>query len=224
LFFKVAEIYQNKNNYVKAIEFYKKGLAVAGTNIIIVNHYRNLAISYFHYAREVKSEKRQYFEEAINIFDKYIVKSNENELTLHDYNNRAISFMWIGDVENEKDSRHMYFKKAFNDFSKAIEISKSNATLFYNRSKLMKKMEMIKECLEDLIEAEFIASNEKYINDVINLIKGNIELLDYCVRIILEKSDDKSSGDNLIKRLEEYGNNFKEQTPEIATTLERLHL
>ncbi|MEI2472898.1 hypothetical protein V8V75_25685, partial [Peribacillus frigoritolerans] len=109
------------------------------------------------------------------------------------------------------------------DFSKAIEISTSNAILFYNRSKLMKKMGMIKESLEDLIEAEFIDSNEQYINDVINLIKGNIEFLDYCVKIILEKSDDKSSVDNLIKRLEEYGNNFKEQTPEVSATLERLH-
>ncbi|AXN38150.1 tetratricopeptide repeat protein [Peribacillus butanolivorans] len=223
LFFKVAEIYRGKDSYEKAIEYYEKGLAVAGRNTIFVKNYRYLANLYFDYARETKTQKNHYYEKARKIFDKYIVKANENELNLHDYNNSAIVYKVLSDFEESKNSKQTLYQKALHDYSKAIEVSKPNAILFSNRSNLLKEMRMIKESLEDLIEAEFISSSEKYINGIMNLIKSNAELIDYCIQIILEKSDNKLKGDNLIKKLGEYGNSIREKNPEIAASFEKLY-
>ncbi|MDA2318522.1 tetratricopeptide repeat protein [Bacillus cereus group sp. BfR-BA-01511] len=223
LFFNVAEIYRGKEYYEKAIEYYEKGLAVAGRNIILVKNYRYLANLYFAYARKPCIEEKHCYEKAREFYDKYIIKANENELDFHDYNHSAITYEALGDLEKSSKIKQMFYQKSFHDYSKAIEIIKSNAILFSNRSSVTKKMGMIKETLEDLIEAEFISSNEKYIVRIMNIIESDIEWIDYCVQIILEKDDNKSKGENLIKRLEEHVENIKEIHPEIAAALERLN-
>ncbi|MFI8708991.1 tetratricopeptide repeat protein [Bacillus sp. NPDC077411] len=223
LFFKVAEIYRGKDCYEKAIEYYEKGLAVAGRNIILVKNYRYLANLYFAYARKSETQKKHYYEKAREFYDKYIVKANENELNPHDYNQSGITYKVLGEFEKSEKLKQIFYQKAFHDYSKAIEILKSSAIIFSNRSNVAKKMGMIKESLEDLIEAEFISSNEEYINGIMDLIESDIKWIDYCIQIILEKNYNKSKGENLIKKLEEYVESIKEINPEIAVSLERLN-
>lgn len=225
LFFKISEIYRSKDSYEKAIEYYEKGLAVAGRNIIFVKNYRYLANLYFYYAREIELSKKQEiqnYEKASENFEKYIVKSNENELDLHDYNNSAIVYNMLGDYANSKKLEQNFYQKALRNFGKAIEVSKFNTVLFSNRARLLKSMGMFKESMEDLIEAEFISSSEDYINRIIDLIKYNVELLEYCVQIILKKDENKLRGNNLINKLREYGESIREINPEIAATFQKL--
>ncbi|MDF9663783.1 tetratricopeptide repeat protein [Bacillus wiedmannii] len=235
LFFNIAEIYRSKDCYEKAIEYYEKGLDIAGRNTILVENYRNLVRLYIECARKTEEKAKYYCEKARKICDIYIVKANENELNIHDYNRSGIAYRVLGDFEESKKLKQILYRNAFHDYTKSIEILKSRkfsspsifsknfAILLLNRSKVTKRMGMIKETLEDLIEAEFNFSNEENIDSILNLIENNIKWVDYCVQIILEKNDYKSKGEILIKKLEEYMENNNEINPEIAAALERLN-
>ncbi|OTW90245.1 hypothetical protein BK702_09815 [Bacillus thuringiensis serovar cameroun] len=259
LFFKVAEIYRSKDCYKKAIQYYEKGFSVAGRNIILVKNYRYLAKLYFDYVKKIsfdynneeslnnkkelapdyveksKAQIKHYCEKARECYDKYVVKANENELGYYDYNAMAITYSNLGDYEESKELRQVFYEKAVHEHSKAIEDLKStsfsdfnrflqfNAILVSNRAYVKKTMGMIKEFLEDLIEAELSFSDEKYINDIMDLIKKDTKWIDYCVQIILKENDNKLKGANLIKKLEEYIESIKEINPEIAVSLEKLN-
>ncbi|MED3542305.1 diadenylate cyclase [Bacillus toyonensis] len=230
LFFNVAEIYGGKECYEKAIEYYERGLKAIGRNIILVDNYRYWSKLYFDCARneEVEVQKKLCYEKARDIFEKYIIKENENEIIAHDYNRSAITYKLLGDFEECKKTKQMFYQKALNSYSKALEFSgtinlKSLRTLLTNRSNVTESMGMIKESLEDLIEAELISSNEESINRIMDLINSDSKWIDYCVQIILEKNDNKSKGENLIKKLKEYVESNEEINPEIAASLERLN-
>ncbi|WP_342719874.1 hypothetical protein AAG068_27950 (plasmid) [Bacillus paramycoides] len=81
----------------------------------------------------------------------------------------------------------------------------------------------LRDSLEDLIEAELIFSDERYIDGIMDFIKNNIKWINYCVQIILKKNDNKSKGENLIKKLREYVESNEEINPQIAASLERLN-
>ncbi|OXS70214.1 hypothetical protein B1B04_18800 [Lysinibacillus sp. KCTC 33748] len=228
IFFKVAEVYRGMDNYEKAIKYYEKGMSVADGIIILVKNYRYWAKLHFDYARETKNKEQRIhnYEEAKIIFDEYLVKANENELNLHDYNDCALVYKFLGDNDTTEKLRTTFHQKAHLNYSKAIEVSDSkdigNASLFFNRSNVRKEMGMFKESLEDLITAEFIKSSEVYINSFMDLIQSNNEWIDYCIQIINKKRDNDLKGENLIKKLREYGDSIREQSPEIAASFENL--
>ncbi|MGR5997818.1 diadenylate cyclase [Bacillus cereus] len=256
LFFKVAETYRGKGCYEKAIKYYEKGFSSAGRNIILVKNYRYLAILYSDYikklfldynkklkldhtkntnsdsAKKLKRQIKQHCEKARECYDKYVVKSNENELAFYDYNGMGVIYKALGDLEGSKESRQVFYEKAVQDYSKAIEIlnlspfsglDASKSIIFSNRANAKKNMGMNKEYLDDLIEAELIYPNENNINSIIDLVKKDIKWIDYCVQRILKDKDNKLKGSNLIKKLEEYMEGMKEINPEIAVSLEKLN-
>ncbi|MED2710195.1 diadenylate cyclase [Bacillus toyonensis] len=241
LFFKVAEIYRGKDCYEKAIKYYEKGFSVAGRNIILVKNYRYLAKLYFDYAKKItlddadKAKRKHYYAKARECFDKYIVKANENELNYHDYNDMGVTYKILGNIEESKELKQVFYEKAYHDYSKAIESIKSsafldlntflkfNSILLLNRSKVAENMGRIKESLDDLIQAELSFSDEKYINGIMELINKDIKWIDYCIQVILKENDNKSKGENFIKKLEEYVKDIKEINPEIAVSLEKLN-
>ena len=224
LFFEVAEIYRGKGCYEKAIKHYTRGLAGPDRNIILVQNYRYLSNLYFDCARneEVTAQKKNYYKKAREIYDTYIVEENENEIKRFDYNRSALTYKALGDWEKCKKTKQMLYQKAFNNYSKALEFSRT-MTVLSNRANVAERMGMIKETLEDLIEAELISSNEERINRIMNLINSNSKWYDYCIQIILEKSDNKSKGENLIKKFEEYVESNEEIIPGIAASLEGLN-
>ncbi|MBJ8077505.1 DNA integrity scanning protein DisA nucleotide-binding domain protein [Bacillus cereus group sp. N12] len=230
LFFNVAEIYRGKECYEKAIEHYERGLEAIGRNIILVDNYRYLSKLYFYCARneEIEVQKKLCYEKARDVYEKYIVKENEKEINVYDYNRSAITYKHLGNFEECTKTKQMFYQKAFNNYTKAIELSRtmnseSRRTLLSNRSNVTESMGMIKESLEDLIEAEWISSNEESINRIMNLINNDSKWIDYCVQIILEKNDNKSKGEDLIKKLKEYVESNEEINPEVAASLERLN-
>lgn len=225
LFFKVAEVYHGKNNFEKAIEYYEKGLKVSGRNIILVENYRFLGKLFFDAAHEANKKddytsRIYYLEEADKIYDKYVIKANENDLNLHDYNDSAITYNYLGNSTELK--REVYYQKSFHNFSKAIELSQPNAILFSNRSLLLLDMGKIKEALEDLINAEFITSSEDYINRIMNLIQVDGGLVNNCIQIIQDKNENDLNGEKLIEKLKQYGDSIKDKNPEVAVSFEKL--
>ncbi|PHF26664.1 hypothetical protein COF82_24255 [Bacillus wiedmannii] len=230
LFFEVAEIYRGKGCYEKAIKHYKRGLAEPDRNIILVQNYRYLSNLYFDCARngEVNEQNQECYERAREIYDIFIVEENENEINGFDYNRSAVTYKILADLKKYKKTKQMLYQKAFNNYSKALEFSKtmtlnSFRTVLLNRATVAEDMGMIKETLGDLIEAELISSNKGIINRIMDLINSDSKWFNYCVQIILEKSDNKSVGENLIKKLEEYVESKEEINPEIAASLERLN-
>lgn len=239
LFFKVAEAYRSKDCYEKAIKYYKRGLYLAGRNIIFVMNHRYLAKLYLDYAKELYTEdktlSRQYFVKARERFDEYIVKANENELIYHDYNDIGVTYKNLGDFEESKKSKQALYEKSYQEYSNAIErikldtFSDSNiflrnkSILLANRAQAAYDLEMIKESLEDFIEAELSFSDKRYIDGIMYLIKKDIKWINYCIQIILKESDNKLKGGNLIQKLEEYMESIKEINPEIAVSLEKLN-
>ncbi|WP_074594424.1 diadenylate cyclase [Bacillus cereus] len=187
------------------------------------------------YAKKLKVQLKEHCKKAIECYDKYVIKSNEHALAYSDYNDMAIINKAFGDLEESKESRQVLYEKAVQGYSKAIEriklrsfsdentFLKHNAVLLANRSKAKKSMGMIKEFLEDIIEAELSFSDDKYIDYIMDFIKNNNKWIDYCVQIILKQKDNKLKGENLIKKLEEYMESIKEINPEIAVSLEKLN-
>lgn len=258
LFFKVAEIYRGKECYEKAIKYYEKGVLVAGRNIILVKNYRYLSKLYFDYVKKLsfdykkeisldpkkeltpdyveksKAQVKHYCEKGRKCYDEYIIKANENELSYHDYNDMAVTYTNLGDLEESKELKQVFYEKAAQDHSKSIEILKSTSfsdrntflkfisILLTNRAYVKKHLGMIKESLEDLIEAELSFSDEEYINGIMDLVKKDTKWIEYCVQLILKENDNKLKGGNLIKKLEEYMESIKEINPEIAVSLEKL--
>ncbi|PFP69813.1 hypothetical protein COK07_29530 [Bacillus thuringiensis] len=247
LFFKVAEVYRGKECYEKAIEYYKKGFSVVGRNIILVENFRYFAKLHLDYARKLTYDRekkltpnlwkqaKHYWGEARKCYDEYILKANEDELSYDEYNDVAIVYTNLGDFEKSTELKKVFYEKAVQDHSKAIEVLKSSllsdrnnflkfsAILLSNRARVKKSMGMIKESLEDLIKAELSFSDEKYINSIMDLIKKDINWIDHCVQILLKENDNKLKGRNLIKNLEEYMESIQEKNPEIAVSLEKLN-
>ncbi|WP_259418233.1 diadenylate cyclase [Bacillus toyonensis] len=187
------------------------------------------------YAKKLEVQLKEHCKKAIECYDKYVIKSNEHALAYSDYNDMAIINKAFGDLEESKESRQVLYEKAVQAYSKAMEriklrsfsdentFSKHNSILLTNRSKAKKSMGMIKEFLEDIIEAELSFSDDKYIDYIMDFIKNDNKWIDYCVQIILKEKDNKLKGENLIKKLEEYMESIKEINPEIAVSLEKLN-
>lgn len=228
LYFKVAEVYRSKDNYKKAIEYYENGMNVIGNNTVFVENYRYLSNLYFLYARdkkmaETKKQKIYYYEKARDIYEIYMIEANVNELNRDDYNRSAIVYEALGVYEVSKEKQNSFYLKALDNYSKALELSKKYSEIIYsNRAGVLNRLGMMKEVLDDLINAALISSDVKFINPIMDIIKTNNGLIDYCIQIILEKSGEELKLENLIDKLKEYGDSIMDTSPEIAASLEKL--
>lgn len=211
---------------------YAKKLTLDYKNELTLDHTEKITPEY---TEKVKAQVKHYCEKSRKCCDTYIVKANENELSYDDYNDMAVVYKNLGDFEESKELKQVFYEKAVYEHSRAIEILKStsfsdfntflefNAILLSNRGNVKEILGMTKECLKDLIMAELSFSDEKNINRIMDLIKKDIKWIDYCVQLILKENDNKLKGKNLIKKLEEYMEGIKEINPEIAVSLEKLN-
>ncbi|PEE14853.1 hypothetical protein CON53_27590 [Bacillus cereus] len=82
-------------------------------NIILVDNYRYLSKLYFYCARneEVEVQEKLCYEKARYIYEKYIVKENENEINVYDYTRSAITYKHLGNFEECKKQNRCFIKK-----------------------------------------------------------------------------------------------------------------
>ncbi|UQZ84243.1 hypothetical protein SK3146_03476 [Paenibacillus konkukensis] len=220
-YFTVANAFYNKGKFADAIYFFREGLEGAGNYYITTKHYRGLANAYFFAARE---GNKSLYHDALSYYNRYIIKENEDELDVHDFNNRGLVLEEIGDRESKKNERLNLYGKALLDFNKAISYLE-HAVLYSNRAYVYKRMEKWTECLEDFIHAELLATNKEYLENISAILTNNPEVIGHSIITYLKlKETNSESGDELAKLLEQFKIKLSEENPEAAVALEEFHL
>lgn len=218
LFFKVAEVYEDKKNFEKAIKFYEKGISFIGRAVISIENYRYLANLYFEYARDdnvLQEKQTQLLESAKAYFDSYIIKTNQKELTIHDYNNSAITLQMLGDYNGDDNAKNDFYLKALSHYTAALKINSEDPVLFSNRSILYKDMGLLKEALQDLIHAEFLSEEDHYADTIIELLKENNELVPYMIEVIIDSQNNYKKAKNLLDKISKTIEGLTERFPEL---------
>ncbi|WP_334072655.1 MULTISPECIES: diadenylate cyclase [Paenibacillus] len=213
--------FKSVEQYNAAILCYREALTQANTNTDTASIHKYIANSYFYLARMYPSDSKEYKDNyllAIKEYDEFFTLAKESKIDHHFYNNRAISLECIGDLEKNKIEKKNLYLKAKESYTNSINLKKSNV-LYSNRSGLNKKLGLIKECLEDLIFAELIASNSNYIKKIKEIIKDS-DLFREALIIYSENRTNSQASNDLEKFFEEFHSTLKVTNPEVAVTLE----
>lgn len=215
--------FKSVEQYNAAILCYREALTQANTNTDIASIHNYMADSYFYLARIYSSSSQEYKKDnylmAIKEYDEYFTLAKESEIDFHFYNNRAISLECIGDLEKNKIEKKNLYLKAKESYTDSIKLKKGNI-LYSNRSGLNRKLGLIRECLEDLILAELIASDSDYIKEIKKIIKDS----DFFKEALIIYSENRKIGqasEDLEKVFEEFHSTLKANSPEVAVTLEK---
>lgn len=222
LFFQVAEVYRGKENFDQAIKYYEKGISFARQSTISVRSYRYLANLYFDYSREDSTSRKEKIElskEAKKYFEEYMTKLNQNELSIHDYNNSAINLQTLGDYSGNIKERHDLYQKSLRHYTAAIQMNSELPVLFSNRSILYRAMGMLKETLQDLIKAEFLSEDSPYSESIIDLLKENNELTNFAVESIINSRNDRQKSKSLFEKLVNLDSSLIEKYPKAISLL-----
>lgn len=222
-YFKIAETFLKKENYLKATYYYDKGLKVCGHFILEYN--RALALSFLSLGLSdqiSEEDKLQTFNDALEQIEIIFKMADDSEISHHDYNRRAIVLHNIGHRSNEK-SKTRYFNEALPDFTKAIEMKKmgNKSILYRNRGLLFQTMGKLHEALDDYISSEVAKADELTLRLIKIIIEKDVPLFLHAISSYSEKKDDTHNSEGLTKLLEEYGVKIAEDHPEVAAALEQ---
>lgn len=177
----LGSCYRSIKRYNDAIETYD--LAINNPeNYIRKSYYlANIGYSYFLLARtskdtEVKVEK---YKEAINCLSQSIelMKAHSNKQFVRNYNIRGLCYLILDSLEIRKEKKILYLEASIKDFGQAIKLKSEDGAIYWNRSISYSQLGQIKASIEDLIRAECIKHDDKYINKLTQLFEDHHELV-----------------------------------------------
>lgn len=175
--------YRTIKRYEDAINMYDLAINNPENNKLKSIYLSNIGFSYYHLAQtlqdtEVKTEK---FEEAINwlsqsieLMKTYSTKQfvrnyNIRNYSKRNYNTRGICYTELNYLEKSKEKKIQYLEDSIEDFSQVIKLEPVTDVLYWNRSLSYIQLGQIKGSIDDLIQAEYIKHDDKYINKLTQL-------------------------------------------------------
>jgi tetratricopeptide (TPR) repeat protein len=221
-YFKIAETFFKKKHFLKAVDYYKKGLKVSGQFILKYNRALSRSLLDLCLSGQIsEDDKLQTFNDALEQIE-IIFKIADSEIIDHDYNRRAIALFNIGSRSSE-ESKISYFNEALHDITKAIEMKKggNKYILYRNRGFLYQNIGKLQEALDDYVSSEVANTDELTLNAIEEIIKKDIPLFLHALSSYSEKKNDSHHSEGLTKLLQEYGVKMAEDHPEVAAAIEQ---
>jgi len=168
--------YYFKENYEDASRVFQ--LAIDSSNSIQDRHLfmGSTGMSCFSRALQLKEMKEnfdtelnsaiEWFSQAIELS---ITESINLEVRIYDY--RGKSYIQLSDVEKDSNKKKQLLEDAIADYSQLITIDPKDSIHYWNRYCAYKRLGQVKESIEDLIQAEYLKHDEKFIKNLSDLLK-----------------------------------------------------
>jgi tetratricopeptide (TPR) repeat protein len=168
--------YHFEENYWKATDMYN--LAIVDSDNDINKHVfmGNIGYSYFLLAFKLQNYNEKFeneFNKAIEWLSQAIELSTTRSLKplVTNYGNRGRSYLELSDIEKNPNRKNQLLKHAIEDYSHAIALNPDSGNYYWGRYCVYDRLNQVKESIEDLIQAEYIKHDDKYINRLSNLLK-----------------------------------------------------
>lgn len=173
---RLGNCYHAKEKYEDAFSMYQ--LAIEGTDIDKNKrvYMGNIGGSYLALAFLLKKTKKKFEKELIEAINWV---SQGIELTkicsfkprARDYYIRGICNMELSDIEKSQNKKALLLEYSIEDYSQAIIIEPDNNDYYWRRFRSYDRLGHLKEGIDDLIQAEYIKHNDKYIDNLSRLLK-----------------------------------------------------
>jgi len=207
--FKIAEVYEDNDQYDRAIDFFEYGIERAERSYIPSGYY-NLLGNCYHY--------KQKYEEAIRMYDIALADRNNDDeenqiylgnsgnsslqlalqtketqkfslaieritqaikfeksqsiaLSAHNFTNRGRSYLELSDLESKREKKLQSLRQSVEDYTQGILLEPDVDTWYWNRFCAYDRLELVKESIDDLIRAECLKHEDKYIDNLARLFK-----------------------------------------------------
>ncbi|AEY65111.1 diadenylate cyclase [Clostridium sp. BNL1100] len=223
IYFLIAEGFFKKRDYVKAIEYYNKGIDSAGNNFVSPNYFNNKGKCHDYikdennYTEAIKcyecaikncndqnsilkynenigsssislgmklfnnnksKEAREYIEKTIEYIERCfrIARDNKIEIEAEIFNLRGLGHNYLAKIEKNNELKLELQKKAIEDYTNALKISKSYA-YYWNRAFPYMGLMMYEEAIDNYLNAIILKPDDNdSVKQIQNILKNNASL------------------------------------------------
>lgn len=174
----LGNCYHYQESYKAAIDMYELAIKGSENERSKLVYLRNAGRNCFLLAQKMKDNAEK-FKEAID----WLSQSLELSRTLsikplaRDYNSRGTCYWHLSDLEKNQVKKTLFLEASIEDYSRAITIKPEENVYYWNRSLSYSQLGQPKSSIEDLIQAEYIKDEDKYINKLTRLFNKHLSLV-----------------------------------------------
>ncbi len=204
---------ETEDAYKKSIKFYEEAYKRNNDAMDNIKVYHEIGMVYSRlgdsYIKSDKLKARKCYDKLIEYYTKNIKKSMDNSFQInysYYYNQIGIGNHKIGSIEQNEQRKHDYFRKAIEEYKKAISVENKSA-YYWNRAIMYEQLSVYKEALEDYIYSFILDNQSVVIIDKIKIIlEKNNELAREALEFYTKQCEDDKieNTENLQKVLEKY--------------------
>ncbi|MNI53648.1 hypothetical protein D3C73_1084960 [compost metagenome] len=120
------------------------------------------------------------------------------------FNLRGRCYTVLSDIEKDSNKRNQLLKYALEDFSQAITKNPKNRDYYWNRYCIYNRLSQVKECIEELIQAEYLEHDNKYIDKLSSLLKKSTDLITGSIEFYSKLASQKEGPPQLVELIAQY--------------------
>ncbi|MFL0376761.1 diadenylate cyclase [Paenibacillus amylolyticus] len=201
-------IHHSRENYHESTRMFKLAVGASDNDQSRDTFMGNVGHSYFLLALQLKSddEKSINLNKGIEWFSKAIelTKSGSFKPSVRNHNLKGRCYFTLSELEKDTNKKIQLLKNALEDFSQAIIINPKGAIYYWNRYCVYNRLSRKKECIEDLIQAEYLKHDDKYINNLSSQLKENLDLITESIDFYNKLAFQKEGPPQLVKLIDEF--------------------
>lgn len=174
----LGNCYHYQERYNAAIEMYEVAIKDSDNERSKIVYLRNAGRSSFFLALQL-NDNAEKFKEAIDWLSQIFEFARTHSLKnlARDYNTRGRCYVQLSKLEKSQEKKTQFLEASIEDFSRAITIEPGDNIYYWNRSMCYDRLGQPKSSIEDLIQAEYIMHDDKYINKLAQLFKKHLALV-----------------------------------------------
>lgn len=174
----LGNCYHFQENYEDAINMYEYAIKGSDNERSKVVYLGNGGQSCLGLALQLKDNVEK-FKEAIDWLSQSIELAGAHSITplARNYNARGRCYFSLSILVKSREKNLQFLEAAIEDFSQAIRIEPEADIYYWNRSLSYYQLGQPKSSIEDLIQAEYIKHDDKYINKLTSLFEEHLALV-----------------------------------------------
>ncbi|WP_107950335.1 tetratricopeptide repeat protein [Lysinibacillus parviboronicapiens] len=174
----LGNCYHYQKSYIVAIEMYELAIKGSDNERSKIVYLRNAGRSCFLLALQL-NDNAEKFKEVIDWLSQSFELARTHSLKnlAIDYNTRGRCYWQLSTLEKSQEKKTQFLEASIEDYSRAITIEPEDNVYYWNRSLTYSRLGQPKSSIEDLIQAEYIKHDDKYINKLTQLFKKHLGLV-----------------------------------------------
>ncbi|MGF9644593.1 diadenylate cyclase [Paenibacillus sp. MABNS29] len=201
----LGNCYFETKRFEEAIKMYELALECISIEQSRSVYLGNIGQGYFALALQ-RDKSIKEFNESINRFSQSIelAKTNSIKPLKRDYSYRARCYLELSDLEKNREKKKLLLKSAVEDYSQAIIIEPNDNILYWSRFCCYDRLGQVKDSCEDLIRAECIKHEDKYIDNLTQLFDSQSDLVPVSIELYGKLVGQNESSPQLEELLSKY--------------------